>query len=215
MEQGNCVYILKTSKRLYKIGKTQDLQKRIAGYHTHLPILFKIIRQYMSDNMDTLEEVLHVIFQHKRVKGEWFELTNDDLIICDNIARGYAIDNLGKQKRNYRKVEFSGNPVLLVMEANTKYLNDYAQIVEDVKMGLSSEEIIEHYNGAISKTTIQTIRKILEFQTPNAEFIGQWIDVVNDLEAGLTIEEILQKKGNQVNRNTVQTIRRILINQLY
>jgi len=28
----NCVYILKTGKNLYKIGKTRDLQKRLATY---------------------------------------------------------------------------------------------------------------------------------------------------------------------------------------
>ena len=32
--------------------------------------------------MDELEESLHIVFQHKRVKGEWFELNEDDLIIC-------------------------------------------------------------------------------------------------------------------------------------
>ena len=82
MQEGNCVYIIKTSKKLYKIGKSQDLQKRIAGYHTHLPIVFRVVRQYLVSNMDELEESLHIVFQHKRVKGEWFELNEDDLIIC-------------------------------------------------------------------------------------------------------------------------------------
>lgn len=215
MQSGNCVYIIKTSRKLYKIGKTQDLQKRIASYHTHLPIVFRVVRQYMANNMDELEESLHVVFQHKRVKGEWFELSNDELIICDNIARNYALEKLQQQKKPYQKIEPTGNPMLRVMEANEKYLSDYDRIVKDIKMGLSTNEIVELYHGKVSKTTIQTVRKILEYQTPNSELIGQWLFIVNDLEQGLTIKQIVDKYEGEVTENLVQMIRRILKNQLY
>lgn len=215
MQQGKCVYIIKTSKRLYKIGKTGDLQARLSAFHTHLPVLFRVVRQYMASNMDELEEALHIVFQHKRVKGEWFELTEDDLVICDNIARNYAFSNLQKQKKTYRRIEFSGNPLMQVMEANAKYLDDYARIAEDIKMGLSTSEIVELYEGSVKESTIQTVRKILEYQTPNSEFISHWIFVVNDLEAGLSIKQITEKYQGEVNSSLVRTIRRILRNQLY
>ncbi len=215
MQEGKCVYIIKTSKRLHKIGKTQDLQKRIANYHTHLPIVFRVIRQYMASNMDELEGALHVVFQHKRVKGEWFELSYDDLVICDNIARNYAFSKLQKLKGRNKKIEFSSNPLLQVIEANAKYLDDYSRIAEDIKLGLTTIEIVEVHEGRVSKTTIETVRKILEYQTPNAEFMSQWIFVVNDLEGGLTINKILEKRKGKVTRGTIQTIRRILRNQLY
>ncbi len=215
MESGKCIYIIKTSKRLYKIGKTQDLQKRIASYHTHLPIVFRVVRQYMVENIDELEEALHVVFQHKRVKGEWFELSNDELIICDNIARNYALEKLQKQKKPYQKIEFGDNPLLQVMEANQKYLNDYDRIVKDIKIGLSTNEIIELYEGNVSKTIIETVRKILEYQTPNSELIGQWIFIVKDIESGLSVKQIVDKHEGRVSRNLVQMVRRILKNQLY
>ncbi|MCG8323487.1 MAG: GIY-YIG nuclease family protein [Cytophagales bacterium] len=215
MQEGKCVYIIKTSKRLYKIGKTRDLQKRMAGYVTHLPAVFRVVRQYMALNMDELEEALHVVFQHKRVKGEWFELNPDDLVVCDNIARNYALCKLQKQKKQHRKIEFSGNPLLQVMEANAKYLSDYARIVEDIKIGLSTDEIVELHQGQTSKTTVQTVRKILDYQTPNAEFLSHWVFVVNDMEAGLTVNQIIEKHQDKVSRSTIQTIRRILRNQLY
>ena len=215
MQAGDCVYIIKTSKKLYKIGKTKDLQKRLASYHTHLPIVFRVVRQYMVANMNELEEALHVVFQHKRVKGEWFELTDSELTICDNISRNYALEKLQKQNKPYRKLEISDNPLLQVMEANEKYLRDYENIVKDIKLGLSTEEIVRHYEGKISKTIVQTIRKILEYQTPNSELVSQWIFIVNDIEAGLTIKQIVEKHDGKVSANTVQVIRRILKNQLY
>lgn len=214
-QSGNCVYILKTGKNLFKIGKTHDLQKRLVSYHTHLPILFRVIRQYHTNSMAELETGLHIVFQHKRIKGEWFELTQDDLTICDNIARNYAESGLLKSVKRYRDIEFSDNPLLQVMEANEKYLRDYSKIVDNLKLGLRTEEIIELYEGAVNKTIVETVRRLLKYQTPNSEFLSRWIHVVNDLDAGATEKEILEKYKGQISRATLQMIRRILRNQLY
>ncbi len=218
MEQiliGTCVYILKTGKNLYKIGKTQDLAKRLAAYHTHSPVVFRVIRQYAASNMAELEEGLHIVFQHKRVKGEWFELQDSDLLICDNIARSYALANMQKQSRKYSDIHYSEHPLLQVMEANEKYLNDYARVTQDVEMGLSTEEIFALNEGTVPKTTIETVRRLLKFRTPNSAYLVKWLNVVNDLSEGLTEKAILEKYAGTVNRTTIQMIRRILRNQLY
>jgi uncharacterized protein (DUF433 family) len=215
LQTGKCVYILKTGKNLYKIGKTQNLQKRLASYQTHLPVLFRVIRQYAAANMTELEECLHVLFQHKRLKGEWFELTTDDLTICDNLARNFSIEKLQRQPKKYPELQFSDNPLLQVMEANEKYLRSYSRIVEDLKMGLSTNEIVDLYEGTVSKTTIDTVRKVMQHHTPNAEFLGQWIHVVNDLAAGLTEKQILEKYPDMLSQSTLQVIKRILRHQLY
>ena len=219
MEQilnGNCVYILKTGKNLFKIGKSKNLQKRLTGYHTHLPIGFQVVRQYMADNMDELEQSLHVIFQHKHVKGEWFELDEeDDITICDNIARSHAVVKLQKQTKKYRELQYSSDPVLQVLEANEKYLRSYSKIVDDIKLGLTTNEILELYEGSISRTTIDTVRKLMKSHTPNSEFISKSLYIVNDLEAGLTENKIVEKYRGAISRATIQTVKRILHNQLY
>lgn len=219
MEQvqvGKCVYILSTGKNLYKIGKTQDLHKRLAAYHTHLPVMFRIIRQYAALNMTDLEESLHIVFQHKRVKGEWFELSKDDLIICDNIARNYALQSLQKQQqRKYNDIVFSDNPLLQVMEANEKYLMDYSRIADDVELGLNNDEIFQLHEGTVSKAIIDTVRRLLKYRTPNSAFLGKWLRVVNELSNGTSEALILQKYKNEVSKGTIQMIKRILRNQLY
>lgn len=218
MEQaqiGNCVYIIKTGKNLYKIGKTQDLQKRLAAYHTHLPVIFRVVRQYLSADMAELERNLHIVLQHKRVKGEWFELSNDELIICDNIARNYSAAAPRKRGARYADIHYSNEPLLQVMEANEKYLRDYSRIAEDIKMGLSTDEIFVLNAGTVSKTIIETVRRLLKYRTPNSEFLSKWLDVVNDLSTGKTENEILEKYNGEVSRTTIQMIKRILRNQLY
>ena len=214
-QSGNCVYILKTGKNLYKIGKTQDLQKRLTSYHTHLPITFRIIRQYACTNMTELEGSLHIVLQHKRIKGEWFELTNDDLVICDNIARNHALANVRKSSSKYPEIHYTDQPLLQVMEANEKYLRDYSRIAEDIKMGLSTDEIFTMYEGTVSKTIIETVRRLLKYRTPNSEFLSKWLPVVNDLSVGMTEANILEKYKGQISRTTLQMIKRILRNQLY
>ena len=211
----SCVYILKTGRNLYKIGKTRDLHRRLASYHTHLPVLFRVVRQYPAANMDDLEASLHIVFQHRRVKGEWFRLNNDDLQICDNIARNYALAKLQRQAQTTPELPYSSDPILQVMEANEKYLRDYSRIADDIKLGLSVQEIVELHEGSVSKTTIATVRKLLNYRTPNSEFLSQWFDVINEIEAGASENEILQKHNKEINRTTIQMIRRILRNQLY
>ncbi|RFS26620.1 GIY-YIG nuclease family protein [Chitinophaga silvatica] len=215
IQVGKCVYILSTGKNLYKIGKTQDLHKRLAVYHTHLPVMFRVIRQYAALNMSDLEESLHIVFQHKRVKGEWFELNKSDLIICDNIARNYALRSLQKQHRKYKDIVFSNNPLLQVMEANEKYLFDYSRIVDDVQLGLNNDEIFELHEGTVSKVIIETVRRLLKYRTPNSEFLGKWLNVVNELSRGTSEVVILRKYKNEISRSTIQMIKRILRNQLY
>ncbi|HVW58424.1 MAG TPA: GIY-YIG nuclease family protein [Puia sp.] len=213
----NCVYILKTGKDLYKIGKTRDLQRRLANYHTHLPILFRVVRQYPAANMDELEESLHIVFQHRRVKGEWFRLTGQELIICDNIARHFALAKLQKtaKARAVAEVHYINDPLLQVIEANEKYLRDYSRVAEDIKLGLSIKEIEALHEGTVSKATIQTVRRLLSYQTPNSAFLSEWFYIVGDLEEGLSEEKILAKYTGLVSRTTIRMVRRILRNQLY
>jgi len=124
--------------------------------------------------MDELEESLHIVFQHRRVKGEWFQLTDQELIICDNIARHYALSKLQKSAKTHLQLagarageahstgdRYTNDPLLQVMEANEKYLRDYARVAEDIKLGLTIKEIEALHEGAVSKATIQTVRRLL------------------------------------------------------
>jgi len=51
-----------------------------------------------------------------------------------------------------------------------KYLQDYSRIADDIKLGLSVQEIVELHEGSVSKTTIATVRKLLNYRTPNSQF---------------------------------------------
>lgn len=212
---GPCVYILKTGKRHYKIGMTGCLQKRLASYRTHLPALFRVVRHYPTAAASHLEQALHLVFQHKRVKGEWFGLLADDLVICDNLARGYSQELALPRKKRRLPEAPSEYPLLNVVRANEKYLSDYSKVAEDIKLGLSTEEIMVMHEGAVSKQTIHTVRRLLRYQTPNATFVSKWLFVAHDLHQGMAEGAIVEKYQGKVSRATVATMKRIINNQLY
>ncbi|WP_162808234.1 GIY-YIG nuclease family protein [Vibrio splendidus] len=70
----------------YKIGIANDVKKRISTHQTGCPLTLKLVFFAESDLVDHLareiiylEKFLHKSFQKQRVRGEWFELTYDNL----------------------------------------------------------------------------------------------------------------------------------------
>jgi hypothetical protein len=88
------VYLLagngKYGSGLYKIGKAEDIRKRISDFRV-LPFDLILLHQFQSDNALLDEARLHSIFALKRVKGEWFELSDSDLIWFKSLPRGWKM----------------------------------------------------------------------------------------------------------------------------
>jgi hypothetical protein len=71
----------------YKIGVSKNPKSRIRGLQTGNPLKLSIIDSYESDNYQTIETILHRFWKHKKyvpedfenLKGEWFNLTNEDV----------------------------------------------------------------------------------------------------------------------------------------
>lgn len=81
---GDCVYILKYvgSKDIYKIGKTNNIRKRIKALSTASPYPIEVehlIATESPQDSSLLEIELHDVFCHRRMNGEWFNLTEEDL----------------------------------------------------------------------------------------------------------------------------------------
>ena len=72
------VYVIE-EKGLYKIGCSSDYKKRLKKFKTA-----KLIATYETDNIFTDERKLHLLFEEKRVCGEWFGLNANDLMEISN-----------------------------------------------------------------------------------------------------------------------------------
>lgn len=74
------VYILKEHKyNTYKIGKTKNVEKRLNEFHVKLPYETTVENLIFCKDHHKAEILFHELFKGKRLDGEWFRLTEDDL----------------------------------------------------------------------------------------------------------------------------------------
>ena len=72
------VYLIK-SGRFFKIGKTNAAGRREYELGIQLPETVKTIHVIRTDDPGGIEAYWHKRFEAKRKKGEWFELTAEDI----------------------------------------------------------------------------------------------------------------------------------------
>jgi len=83
---GGFVYLILAGGIYYKIGCAKNLARRAYYFELELPFDFEILHSFQADNMYEAEKRLHLRFASKRVKGEWFSLTDEDVAFIKNIA---------------------------------------------------------------------------------------------------------------------------------
>lgn len=84
---GGDVYIIRC-QGLYKIGRAVDYVQRIAGMT--LPEKPRLILVLRCQDYGFVEKALHALFAHKRKRGEWFDLSAEDLIQAKQYLRNRA-----------------------------------------------------------------------------------------------------------------------------
>ncbi len=72
------VYLLYSGGR-YKIGRSKAPNERLYNLQLASPLPVSSVCVGHTENMRALEFDLHALFDHARKKGEWFELTNEDV----------------------------------------------------------------------------------------------------------------------------------------
>jgi hypothetical protein len=73
------VYLIRANKVFYKIGIARDVYKRIAQLQTGCPFEVTLVHLIPTTYPQRLEQGLHKIFEHKRLRGEWFALADADV----------------------------------------------------------------------------------------------------------------------------------------
>ena len=73
------VIYMDTPERYCKIGMTADFGGRLKTHQCSSPFELFVACGYFVPNMRTEEAALHAAFADKRVRGEWFQLNEEDL----------------------------------------------------------------------------------------------------------------------------------------
>jgi hypothetical protein len=71
------VYLIQMGRqKLYKIGKSNNPQGRLANLQSANPHKLKLLHVFHADNSSAAEETLHAELHSQRMEGEWFKLTD-------------------------------------------------------------------------------------------------------------------------------------------
>ena len=88
------VYVLQGPDGNYKIGRTIDYRGRIDSLTVKLPFDVHPLMVIRSDDYCALEKMLHDRFADKRVRGEWFALSEQDIQHIQEDFSGDIIDGV-------------------------------------------------------------------------------------------------------------------------
>lgn len=83
-------------EKLYKIGYTKrEVYKRLKELKTGNPAYFKIENKFHSKYGTKIESQLHKRYLHKKIEGEWFNLSDKDLLDfelnCSKIEENFKL----------------------------------------------------------------------------------------------------------------------------
>lgn len=73
------VYLIQSPSSAYKIGRARNPHNRMKTFGVQLPFEVEFVALIQTDDMYGLERRLHDRFHAKRINGEWFALTPEDV----------------------------------------------------------------------------------------------------------------------------------------
>ena len=146
----DCVYVInhKGKSSIHKIGKSADFHQRFETIQSYNPAELEVVLVQKTSLNNYLEKILHFEFKSKKIRGEWFDLSKED------VAR------LKELVSNLDSIEF--------LQAN--YENAYKQMIKcgEIKAVPSWEDINpardRNKSPKYNKSDIHLIREILHLE---------------------------------------------------
>lgn len=74
-------------KRFFKIGITENFGARIVTHQCSSPFDMRVACAYFVGNMRREETYLHDVFSCNRVRGEWFDLSDEDVAMISSRSK--------------------------------------------------------------------------------------------------------------------------------
>lgn len=73
------VYLMRSTGGEYKIGCSVSPERRLSSLKTGIPFDIELVYMFKVMNMRATEKLLHFRYAEKRIRGEWFALSDNDV----------------------------------------------------------------------------------------------------------------------------------------
>ena len=78
----------------YKIGKAVSVKSRTKLFEVKLPFPIRVENYAKFSDYTQAERSLHLYFQDKRMEGEWFSLTDEDVAFIKTLGEQQSVESL-------------------------------------------------------------------------------------------------------------------------
>jgi hypothetical protein len=93
------VYVIGTLEGCHKIGRSNCPSRRSAEIGLLLPVPLSVVHKIATRDEAWLESYLHHAFGHRRVRGEWFRLTAEDLTLLNSLSAASVVNDIPESVR--------------------------------------------------------------------------------------------------------------------
>jgi hypothetical protein len=158
------VYVFKMiGTNFYKIGMTNSdsVKSRLDNFRVFAPNGVEVIQVISTKNTRVLEKELHVKFHSKRMKGEFFNLDENDLIYLECLQD----EKVNELKNFFWTYIFDNN--FNIDSVKKLFINEYDNLSENKS---KNEIVINYVNDYLAgnELTCTEVKKLI-FETLNIE----------------------------------------------
>jgi hypothetical protein len=160
-----------TGKKPYKIGKTStSVSDRYYGLGLKMPGKFETLFAYKLDTYEEAEKAIHTILHQNCVNGEWFDITQDEITLVEDICktmRGTLVTDEVKQEVEIETEEDDDLP----NSAPGKDKTQYSFKGRTYGKGRLVLAVVEEYIRNHSDTTLAELKKIFPKELQKSFFV--------------------------------------------
>jgi hypothetical protein len=100
----HCIYVIKHKgeSSVHKIGKSADFHQRFEMIQSYNAAELEVVLVRKTRLNSYLEKILHFKFNSKKIRGEWFDLSEKDITCLKDLAS--KMDSIEFLQANYENI---------------------------------------------------------------------------------------------------------------
>jgi hypothetical protein len=136
---GGYVYCVSVHDRYYKIGITSgDPFSRMRGLQVGCPYEISFVWCVFVANPNKVEKIIHTKYEQKRKRGEWFELSSDEVRQINKICLSYLVS----ENPNIEDKGSNPDSIIMFCESLFDAIVEYGHVSEMSRYSIVGNDMV-------------------------------------------------------------------------